>query len=440
MLEVWAIGGYSQIGKNMTAIRIDDEVVILDMGLWMDKIVAHESEEPLKKSAEELIKIDAIPDDRLFFSLMKNKVKAIVISHAHLDHVGAVVKLAQKYRVPIIGTPFTIEVLRNLIKDQNPSFNGKLIKLNSGSTYRISENIELEFIHATHSTPQTVFIVLHTKYGPIFYANDWKFDQYPIIGKRINYKRLRQLGREGVTLYISDSTRIDERRRTYSETVVKDMLNDIFSWVDGEAVFVTTFASHIARLSMLIKMARNMGREPVLLGRSMENYMKAAERAGIINVNFKIEKESKKINKILGDAEKHRDKYMLITTGCQGEENAVLTRIADGRLNFNFMPDDQVIFSSSVIPTEVIKAHRQLLEDNLKRKHVRIFRDVHVSGHAGREDHREMLKMLQPQYYIPTHGGIDKIASAVDLATEMGYELGKDVFILQDGQRKVIIE
>ncbi len=438
MIEIWAVGGYSQIGKNMTAIRVDDEVVILDMGVWMDKIVAHEAEEPMKMSAEELINIDAIPDDRVFFNLLKDKVKAIVIGHAHLDHAGAVIKLAGKYKVPIIGTPFTIEVIKNLMKDQNPSFNGKFVKLNSGSTYQISKNITLEFVHATHSTPQTVFIVLHTKYGSIFYANDWKFDQYPIIGKRTNYKRLREIGKEGVKVYISDSTRIDEERRTYSESLVRDMLEDLFWWVKDEAVFITTFASHIARISMIMEKARKIGREPVLLGRSMFNYMKAAEKAGIIKDKVKIIKDSKQMNKFLSNFERNRNKYLPIVTGCQGEENAVLTRIARGILKFNFLPSDQVIFSASTIPTEVIKAHRQLLEEMLKRKHVRVFKNVHVSGHAGREDHRDMLKMLQPEYYFPTHGGIQKLASAVDLAAEMGYELGRDVFILQDGQRKVI--
>ena len=438
MIEVWAVGGYSQIGKNMTGIKVDDDVVILDMGLWMDKIVAHESEEPMKMSSDELIDIDAIPDDRTFFNLMKNKVKAIIIGHAHLDHAGAVIKLAGKYRVPIIGTPFTIEVIKNLMKDQNPNFRGKFIKLNAGSTYQISKDMTVEFVHATHSTPQTVFVVLHTKYGAIFYANDWKFDQYPIIGKRTNFKRLKQLGKEGVKIYISDSTRIDERRRTYSESLVKAMLEDLFWWVNKEALLVTTFSSHIARISLISSMAEKIGRTPVLLGRSMFNYMSAAERAGIIKNDFTIIKETKKMNKMLSKVEKDRSKYILITTGCQGEENAVLTRIARGDLKFNLLPSDQVIFSASTIPTDVIKAHRDLLEDMLKRKHIRIFKNVHVSGHAGREDHRDMLNMLQPEYYIPTHGGIDKLASAVDLATEMGYELGRDVLLLQDGQRKVI--
>ncbi len=439
MIRVWAIGGYSEIGRNMTAIDIDGEVVILDMGIWVDRLVAHEEAEPMKMGAQKLIELEILPDDRLLFTAWGDKVKAIITTHAHLDHCAGIPKLANKYGVPIILPPYAAEVVERVAKDAGVSIRNRIIRLNPGSSYKISDNITVEFIYATHSTPQTVMIALHTKYGYIVYANDFKFDEYPTLGKRTDYQRLRKIGKEGCFLLISDSTRIDEERRTYSESLVREMLRDILWWTENEenAIFLTTFASHIARLKMVIELATQMGRTPVLLGRSMENYVKAAERIGIVKLTdkAKIYSHSDKINRLLKKVQKNREEYFVISTGCQGEPNSVLSRIARGVFDFHFLPDDQVIFSAKVIPTEIIMANRALLEATLKSKRVRIFKDVHVSGHAAREDHRDLLKMLNPTYYIPTHGGIKKIASAVDLARELGYFLGKDTFILQNGQR-----
>jgi ribonuclease J len=437
-MEIFAIGGYSEIGKNMTAVRVGEEVIILDMGVWLEKITAYENGDALKLSREELLRIEAIPDDRLFFKKFGRKVKAILCTHAHLDHLGAIPKLAPRYKAPIIATPYTIEVLQRLSREKGVLPN-KLIKLNPGSSYKISDGIEAEFIYATHSTPQTVMIALHTQEGTLLYANDFKFDEYPLLGKRTDYTRLRKLGKDGVLALISDTTRIGRESKTHSETIVRDMLKDILFWVEnkGKAIFLTTFSSHIARINLVVDLTLEMGRRPILLGRSLANYVGAAESIGLVKISkrARICSYKKEIKSGLKEIEKvGRDNYLAIVTGNQGEPDSVLTRVADGRLPFEFLKEDQVIFACEVIPTPTNQANRAELERRLKNKQVRLFKDVHCSGHAAKEDHRDLLKIINPKHYLPCHGTLQKIACAIELARELGYRLGKDAHILQNGQ------
>jgi ribonuclease J len=442
MIEIWAIGGYSKFGKNMTGVRVGDEVIVLDMGASMDRMVALEEkgiEEPVKLGAKELIAAEVIPDDRDFFKEWGNKVKAIVISHAHLDHLWASIKLAEKYKCPLVMTPFTAEVLYNIIRNEKINFKGKVIKMNAGSSYKVSGNITIEFVYATHSTPQSVMTVLHTRTGRLLYTGDWKFDEYPTLGKRTDYDRLKQLAKDGIDIMICEVTRVDESKRTFSESIVKEMFKDILFWTENidNAIFVATFASHVARINMLVSMARELKRQPLIMGRSMINYASAGERTGIVNITkyAKMFTFKQQIAKALKDVEKRRKDYFVICTGGQAEPNSVLNRISLNQYKFKFQPEDQVIFASSVIPTEINIANRAELERRLKQNKVRIFSDVHVSGHAAREDVRDLIKMLKPKHFIPTHGDLKKVASSIELVKELGYVFNKTSHILEDGQK-----
>ncbi len=439
-MKIHAIGGYSEFGRNMTGVTVGNETVIFDCGINVDKLAALQEggeEEVLKLPESRLISEQIVPDDREFFKKYGKQVKAMIIGHAHLDHLGGAPALAGKYGVPIIGTPFTLEVLKQQIVKAHPIKN-RLLKLNPGSTYKISETMSIEFVYATHSTPQTVMSVLHTVEGDLIYAVDFKFDEHPIIGQKTDYKRLKELGAQGVKALITDSTRVDRDSRTMSESLVREMIKDVLLWIDtkNKAVIATTFASHIARLTTLVKTAKLMGRVPVLIGRSMYNYVTAAENVGLC----KLSKEAILVrprdnNRMLKRIEQEgRGKYFIITTGHQGEPNSMLVRIANDMMPFTLLPEDIVVFCSEVIPSPVNQANRSVLDKKLKSKGVRIFKDIHVSGHCAREDMREFLKMIRPQHYIPTHGGIIKLSSAIQLAAELGYTLGKDTHLLQDGQ------
>nr|MBD3312191.1 MBL fold metallo-hydrolase [archaeon] len=438
-MKVHAIGGYSEFGRNMTAITVGKETVIFDVGISVDNIIklqekGHDAD---KMSAKALYDAEVIPDDREFFKKYGKQVKAIVINHAHLDHVAGVDKIAGKYKVPIIGTAFTLEVLRQKLGKKS-RLHKRLVQLNAKSTYKITDNLSVEFIYATHSIPQTVMSCLHSPEGRVIYAADFKFDEHPVIGQKTDYKRLRELGRKGLKLLITDATRVDREGRTYSESLVKNMVKDTFAFINtkNKAIIVTTFASHIGRLKTLVRVAKQMKRKPVFLGRSMFNYINAAERIGICNfTNKAMVVHPRKTRSVLKRIEREgREKYFMIMTGHQGEPNSMLVRISQDLVGFKLLPEDLVIFCSETIPSPVNEANRNLLMKNLKNKGARIFDEVHVSGHAAREDMREFLNMTKPEHYVPCHGGLIKLSSAVKLATELGYTLGENTHLLQDRQ------
>ncbi len=438
-MKVHAIGGYTEFGNNMTAITVENETVIFDMGINVDEIVKlqERGKDPEKMPASALYEEGAIPNDLDFFEKYGKQVKAIVIDHGHLDHVGAVTKLAEKYKVPVIATAFTLEIIKQKLNPKSKLLR-RLVQLNAKSTYKISDKLSVEFIYATHSIPQTVMSCLHTPEGKVVYAVDFKFDNHPLLGQKTDYARLRQLGKEGIRLLITDSTRIDREGRTYSESMVRNMISDTFDFINtnGKGVIATTFASHIARLTSLVAQAKKMKRTPVLLGRSMYDYVTAAERVKICKITKDaILVHPRDTRNMLKKIEKQgRSKYFLIMTGHQGEPNSMLVRISKEEANFKVLPEDVVMFCSETIPSPINEANRNGLIKRLKGNGARIFDNVHVSGHAAKEDLREFLKILMPEHYVPTHGGLIKLSGAIKLASELGYKLGEDAHLLQNGQ------
>lgn len=443
MIEICAVGGYDEIGKNMTAIKVDDEVVIIDMGLFLDSYIRYTEDEDIHDiTASQLLKVGAIPDDSVIKE-WKSKVKAIIPTHAHLDHVGALIFLSNKYSADILCTPFTAEVIKTLSRDERIKLKNNIKVLNANSVYYISDNIKIEFINMTHSTIQTVMVAVHTKYGILLYANDFKFDDNPIIGKKPNYKKLGELGKKGVIALIVDSTRAKEAAKTPSETVAREMLRDVMLSTDNtnKAVIVTTFSSHLARLKSIIEFGKKMDRKIVLLGRSLAKYVSAGEKTGMINFSKDVEivKYSKKIKKRLKEIDKAgREKYLLVITGHQGEPKATLSKIANQELSFKLYPEDSIIFSCNVIPTDVNIRNREILEERLRGYGVRIFRGIHVSGHASREDLRDLINLVKPKHIIPAHGERDMINALADLAIEKGYKADDTIHIMHDGSKLVL--
>ena len=437
MIEICTVGGYNEVGKNMTAVNVDGEVVIFDMGIHLESYIKYtEDEDIINVDPSELIKVGAVPDITKI-EKWKNNVKAIIPTHAHLDHIGAVPYLSNNYDAPILGTPFTIAVLKTILKDEGILIKNKIMKLAQNSVFQLSKNLNVEFINITHSTPQTVMVALHTKYGIILYANDFKFDRFPTLGEKPNYKRLKELGKKGVLCLIVDSTYSQSCKKTPSESVAKEMLRDVLLGTGnrGKAVFVTTFSSHIARLRSIVECGKKMNRKIVFLGRSLSKYCRASESVGIAKFSdVEIVKYRNDIKRTLGKMRKSGiGKYLVVLTGHQGEPKAALSRIVNGELGFNFEPDDHVIFSCTTIPTPTNIENRRVLEEKLKSQHVRIFTDIHVSGHAAREDSRDLIELVRPKHIIPAHGEHKMTSAMADLALEMGYK-EKDVHVMKDGQ------
>tara|TARA_Y100000310_G_C20654638_1_gene801352 strand:+ start:594 stop:1931 length:1338 start_codon:yes stop_codon:yes gene_type:complete len=439
-IEICTIGGYSVTGGNSTAIKIDDEVVILDMGLHMENYIRHTQDEDIRNlSYPELLKVKAVPNYK-FIKDWKSKVIAIVPSHGHLDHIGAIPFSAELFpKAPVICTPYTSEILKSIFRDERIKIPNQLIPLNLNSIYKLSDKVKVELVNVTHSIPHASMIVLHTPYGKIVYANDYKFDRQPTLGKKPNFQRLKQIGEEGVSLLIVEALYAHEFKKTPSESVAKEMLKDVMLGVHAEqrSMIVTTFSSHLARLKSIIELGKKLNRKIIFIGRSLSKYVTAGEKVGLIDFqkDIKLVKHRDKVEKILKQILKEgKEKYLIVCTGHQGEPRAVLSRLARNELPFKFSSGDVVIFSCSVIPVELNKDNRDILERNLRNNGVRIFRDIHVSGHAAREDHRDLIELVKPKHIMPSHGDPKKAAAMVNLAQEMGFK-PETIHVMTDGKR-----
>ncbi|MBI5392036.1 RNase J family beta-CASP ribonuclease [Candidatus Woesearchaeota archaeon] len=438
-VEICTVGGFSEVGRNMTAIKIDDEVVLLDMGIFLPAIVSFEAEEGHRNlPTQKLIDIGAIPDDHVIES-WKPLVKGILLGHAHLDHIAAVPYLAGKYKVPLYATPFSLEILKAILHDDEMKLPNRFVPVQPNTSFTLTPNITVEFIGITHSTLQCSMIALHTPYGVILYACDFKFDNTPVLGDKPNYKRLQELGEKGVHTLIVECLYAHKEMKTPSEKVAKEMLQDVLYGVEnkGKAVFVTTFGSHLPRIKTVIESGKKLKRKVVILGRSMGKYIKAAEDLGLVHFSRDVEIATYKshMKKILNDVEKNRGKYIVLCTGSQGEPGSILDKILSEELPFNFGEEDHVVFSCKTIPAAINIANREALEARLKKRKVRIFTEIHVSGHAGREDLRDFINMTKPKHIIPAHGDASMKEALGSLAEEMNYKIGTNVFLMSDGQK-----
>jgi ribonuclease J len=442
-VEIIAVGGYEEVGKNMSAVKVGEDVVIFDMGIHLDRIHIHEDTDIARMHSLDLIERGIIPDDTLMKDV-DGKVRAIVFTHGHLDHIGAVAKLAHRYEAPLIATPYTMALIEKTIKGERKfKVTNPLHVLNSGEKLQISPDITLEFVRATHSIPQTVTPALHTSEGIIVYSNDFKFDNHQTLSPPPDYQRFRELGRKGVLALIVDTTRAaeDDQLKTHSEKVARLVLKDIMEepLKEDTGMLITTFSSHIERIQAICNIADESNRKILLLGRSMERYCTMAETMGILKLpdTASVYGSPKAVNRALARADENRSEYVMVTTGHQGEPDALLPRIANGKTMYNVKPGDNVVISASVIPNPMNIANRNLMERRLKGNGARIFTNAHVSGHAGKEDHRDFIRMLNPKHLIPSHGNLNMLAAYTELAEEEGYKLGNDIHILRNGQAQV---
>jgi ribonuclease J len=419
MIKIHTIGGYDEVGKNMSAVEVDDEIIVLDMGLHLEPYIKIQEKETDKYITKEiLLKVGAIPDDS---QLEKKKVVAIIPSHAHLDHIGAIPYLESAYTAPIICTPFAKEVLQKITQDKNIKIKNKITILEEGKQYK-TKNTTIEFIPVTHSVIQTVIVAITSKYGTILYANDFKIDVTPTYGEKTN---LEKLGKFTNLALICDCIKADIDETTPSETVAKDMLEDLFETHDfsNRAIIISTFSSHIARLQTIMACARKINRKIVFLGRSLAKYVEAAALTEDINAFQDVEmlKYGDQIRKQLKRIQEKKHEYVIVATGHQGEPNAVLTKIAANQLPLKLMPNDVVIFSSTVIPNEENIKNRSLLEEQLEKRNVTIFRDIHVSGHAARKDLKAFIAEIKPKHIIPAHGPFEMQSNMISIGKELNY-------------------
>ncbi len=443
-MEIHTIGGFNEVGKNMTLVDLGDDAVIFDAGLYLPAVVELQEQETQQQAYSEktLRNIGALPDDLVLDKALRNKVRAVLLGHAHLDHIGAVPYISHRYNASVIGTPFTIAVLKKILQDEKIQIPNKIKTITPNSFFIIKgkkRNYKAEFINITHSTLQTSMIALHTPEGIILYANDFKLDNTPILGLPPNYNALRRIARQGVKVLIVDSLYSGAERKTPSEKIARALLEEVLLTTNNKksAIFVSTFSSHIARIKSIVDFAKKLNRRVYLVGRSLKKYVSAAidtnmcpfkNKVKIVSYKKEVESFFKKLNK-------SRTNSLVVCTGHQGEPGSIMDRLAGGKLPFKFIRDDNVIFASKTIPTPINMMNKEQIDKKLKKFNVRIFDNVHVSGHAGREDIKDLLSIINPENIIPAHGTTQQLTPMIEIAKEMGYQAGKRCHLMHDSQK-----
>lgn len=428
-IRIIPIGGFNEVGKNMVLIDLGEDAIILDAGFYLPAIASLEESERVY-SEKKFRSIGAIPDDTILDRLgLRNKVRAIIPSHAHLDHIGAIPYISNRYNADIISTPFTIEVIKNLLDDEKINLKNRLIAVHPNSCYYVNgknKKYKIDFINITHSTIHSSLVAIHTQEGIILYSNDFKLDDNPILGQKPNYEKIKEISKEGVKLLICDSLYSGDKRKTASEKVARTMLEDVLLSTDSrnQGLIVTTFSSHIARLKSITDFGKKLNRKIIFMGRSLAKYTNSAVRVNScpFRKDIEIVAFKKHLEKKIKQISKNREEYMIVCTGHQGEPGSILDRIAKGKLNYQLNRNDHLVFSSSIIPTQINIENREALDSKLKKRGVRIFNNIHVSGHAGREDLRDFINLVNPEHIIPAHGPHEKTKPLIELGEELGYK------------------
>lgn len=385
-LKVITLGGVEVIGRNSYIVEYKDDLYVIDYGMSFPEGDGYG--------------VDYILPDYHWLVKNKHRIKAIIITHAHLDHVGGIPFILDKLDFPpLYASPFAIEFIKEKLKEKRHVKPAKLFPVSENDVINSGE-VKIQFFHVTHSIPQCYGVSVDTPEGRIVYSGDYKFDDTPLNEKPSNYEKIAKLGREGVLAALLDSTNAYEPGKSKSETEIMGVLEDTIKKAEGR-IIVATFSSLVTRLAGIMDVAHRLNKKVLFTGRSLENNMKIAMRIGYIHPHPNLIVSRK-------DFEKVPDNQLIImTTGSQGEPMAALTRMAFNKHQYvSIKKTDTIIISSSVIPTNTLDVQR--LNDELTRKGAKLINsklmDIHVSGHAYQEDMKLMAKLLNAKYNIPVHG------------------------------------
>ncbi len=410
-LKVIPIGGLNEIGKNMTLLEVNDQILIIDCGMSFPD--------------DEMFGIDIVIPDFSYLIANREKIVGMVLTHGHEDHIGGIPYLLRDIKVPIYGTPLTLGLVDFKLKEHNVV--GDLRTINAGETFKVG-CFTVETIRTTHSIADSICLAIDTPAGVVFHSGDFKVDYTPIDGEPIDFAKLAEIGRRGVKLMLCDSTNAVRSGQTASERTVGETIESIFKTAKNR-IIIATFSSNVHRVQMIIESAIKCGRKVAISGRSMENVVALAIELGYLDIPDGTIVDLKMAKDI------PNNKLVIITTGSQGEPMSALARIASGEhKQVKIIPGDMVILSSTPIPGNektVSTVVNKLYEKGAEVIYSEIA-NIHVSGHACQEELKLLHSIIMPEFFMPVHGEYRHLFLHSKLAMSLG-EKKENIFILGNG-------
>ena len=404
-LKIIPLGGLHEIGKNITVFEYENEIVIVDCGLSFPE--------------DDMLGVDLVIPDITYLEKNVDKIKGLVITHGHEDHIGSIPYLLKKINVPIYGTKLTVGLIKNKLEEHKLLRTTKLNEVSQGDKIKLGKNFEIEFIRSTHSIPDSVMLAITTPAGTVLHTGDFKVDFTPIDGKIMDFGRIAELGGQGVLALMSDSTNSERKGFTMSESSVGEVFDKLFLHCTKRIV-VATFASNVHRVQQIVNSAIKYNRKIAVCGRSMINMITTARELGYIECPENIFIDIDMIKNYTDD------QLVIITTGSQGEPMSALTRMAAGdHRKVKITPNDLVIISATPIPGNekfVSKVIDDLMQIGAEVVYSAL-EDIHVSGHACQEEQKLIIALAKPKYFIPVHGEYRQLISHSETAQSMGSDM-----------------
>ena len=413
-LKIIPLGGLLEIGKNITVFEYENDIVLVDCGLAFPE--------------DDMLGIDLVIPDITYLERNKDKIRGLVITHGHEDHIGSIPYLLKQINVPIYATKLTIGLIEHKLEEHKLLRSAKLKVVNPGQTIALG-CMKVEFIRMTHSIPDACSLAIHTPVGTIVHTGDFKIDYTPIDGEMIDFKRLTTLGNKGVLALMSDSTNAERKGYTMSESTVGEVLDKLFINCTKRIV-VATFASNVHRIQQIVNSAVKYKRKIAVCGRSMINTIETARKLGYIKVPDNVFIDIDMIKSYPGE------KLAIITTGSQGETMSALTRMAAGEhKKVSITPNDLIIISANPIPGNENSVSK-VVDDLMKIGAEVVYNSleaVHVSGHACQEEQKLMISLIRPKYFIPVHGEYRQLIAHSQTAQTVGIDKN-NIFIMTNGR------
>ena len=414
-LKIIPLGGLHEVGKNITVFEYEDDIVVVDCGLSFPE--------------DDMLGIDLVIPDISYLEKNKEKIRGMVITHGHEDHIGSVPYFLKQINVPIYAPRLAVGLIKNKLEEHKLLRSTKLVEVMQGQTIKLGKNFSIEFIRSTHSIPDSVMLAITTPVGTVLHTGDFKVDFTPIDGNIMDFGRIAELGNQGVLALMSDSTNAERKGFTMSESSVGEVFDKLFIHCTKRIV-VATFASNVHRVQQIVNAAVKYGRKIAVCGRSMINMITTARELGYIECPEDLFIDIDMIGTY------NDEQLVIITTGSQGEPMSALTRMAAGdHRKVKITQNDLVIISANPIPGNekfVSKVIDDLMQIGAEVVYSALA-DVHVSGHACQEEQKLILALSKPKYFIPVHGEYRQLMAHAETALSMGIEQ-KNIILMSNGR------